>query len=234
MGIRLLFYGSCFRGTLFMTLHYSFENNYGYCNPLLSNPVSKIIIPEPRNQANMMTRLTGLIALIAATALLTNCSPSRQSSTLYSDNYDPAKNHTSVMIFPYGQVTIPGQWKKTSYNNISKQYFFRDADSTVFAVALNHWNNYEFFKEGMTSYEFVKTFYEWDASYLQGQMKAQTKLVREDKEKNFIVWSLKKAPDVDGCFLFGLKNKTVYNLYLDTNKWTETEKTELLEKIFTE
>lgn len=181
-----------------------------------------------------MTKLTRLIVLLAGAGLLIRCSSSRQSSTLYSDSYDPAKNKTSVVIFPYGQTVIPGKWTKTGYNKISRQYFFKNDDSVIFAVALNYWDKYGFYKAEMTPGEFVKAFYEWDAGYLKEQLKAETRLIKEDKERNFIIWGLEKAPDIDGCFLFGLKNKTVYNIYVDTGKWNETEKIALLEKIYNE
>lgn len=181
-----------------------------------------------------MTVLTKNLSFIIIGTILITCSPTKSTSTIYSDEYDKAKDLTSILIFPYGQISIPGKWTKTSYNNASRQYFFSNADSVTFAVALNPWDKYEFFKQGMTGAEFVKAYYEWDANYWKQQTKGQLKTIKENEEKNYLIWNLLRDPDVDSYFLFGLKNKTSFNLYVSSDKWDERKKVELLEKIYNE
>ena len=136
------------------------------------------------------------------------------------------------MIFPYGEVKVPGKWTKTRYNTVSHQYFFKGPDSVTLAIDLNKWNQYEFYNETVTLDNFVKTFFEWEASYMREQTGGEIKVLKEDKEKNFIIWSIKKQPDIDSYFLFGLKAKTSFNLYVTSAKWSEETKIELLEKVY--
>lgn len=161
-----------------------------------------------------------------------SCIPTKSTSTLYSDSYDKEKDLTSVMIFPYGDVKIPGNWTKTSYNNSSRQHFFKDADSTTFAVAINPWNKHEFYRQEMTANQFVKAFYEWDSIYWQQQTNGEVELLKEDLEGNYIVWHLKKEPNIDGYFLYGLKRQTVFNLYITSTKLSESKIVELLEQTY--
>ncbi len=86
----------------------------------------------------------------------------------------------------------------------------------------------------MTGAEFVKAYYEWDANYWKQQTKGQLKTIKENEEKNYLIWNLLRDPDVDSYFLFGLKNKTSFNLYVSSDKWDERKKVELLEKIYNE
>jgi len=163
-----------------------------------------------------------------------SCIPTKSTSTLYSDSYDIENDLTSVMIFPYGDVKIPGNWTKTSYNSSSRQHFFKDSDSTTFAVALNPWDKYEFYRQGMTANQFVKAFYDWDSAYWQQQTNGQVKVLREDLEGNYIVWHLKKEPNIDSYFLYGLKSQTVFNLYVATTKLNQSKIIELLEKSYSD
>lgn len=179
-------------------------------------------------------KLTRLLLQIILGITSLSCTPTKSTSVLYSDNYDKDKDLTSVMIFPYGQIKIPGKWTKTSYNSSSRQYFFTNTDSVTFAVALNPWDKYEFYKQGMTPNQFVKAYYDWDANYWQQQTKGQLKILKENTDKNYITWNLTKEPDVDSYFLFGLKNSTAFNLYVTSDKWNESKKVELLEKIYNE
>ena len=178
--------------------------------------------------------LTRILIQIILGTLLLSCIPTKSTSVLYSDDYSKEKDLTSVMIFPYGQIKIPGKWTKTSYNSSSRQYFFSNADSVTFAVALNPWDKYEFYKQGMTPNNFVKAYYDWDANYWQQQTKGQLRILRENSDKNYITWNLTKEPNINSYFLFGLKNKIAFNLYVTSNKWDESRKVELLEKIYNE
>ena len=177
---------------------------------------------------------TTLFLIIILGAILLSCAPPKTTSTLYSDNYDKNKDLTSVMIFPYGEIKIPGKWTKTNYNSSSRQHFFKSNDSVTFAVALNPWDKFEFYKQEMTPNQFVKAYHEWDSNYWQQQTKGQLKTIKEDTDRNYIIWNLKKEPDVDSYFLFGLKNKIAFSLYVSTEKLDEMKIIELLEKTYNE
>ena len=135
------------------------------------------------------------------------------------------------MIFPLGQVNLPGKWLKGRYNEVSHQRFFTNGDSAHFAVALNYWDNYEFYTKEITPAAFPHAFYEWESTYFEKQLNAKSKLIKEDKEKNFIIWNV-TGKDFNTYFLFGLKNTTAYNLSIDAEKWSEMKKIGLLESIY--
>lgn len=179
-------------------------------------------------------KLTALLLQIVSGAILLSCTPAKSTSVLYSDDYNKDKDLTSVVISPYGQIKILGKWTKTNYNGSSRQHFFQSADSVTFAVSLNSWDKYGFYKQGMTPNEFVRSFYEWDSNYWQQQTKGELKLIKENSDRNYIIWNLIKEPNVDSYFLFGLKRNTAFNLYISSDKWDESKKIDLLERIYNE
>lgn len=178
-----------------------------------------------------MKKAARFILALFISLILFCCSPARHSSTLYSDNYDKDKDQTSIVIFPYGQISIPGKWTKTRYSNVSTQYFFTNSDSMTFAVAMHPWDGYEFYKKEMTKTEFLKAFYEWDSEYLKKAYNGELKKIKEDTNKNFIIWNI-TASNKNNYFLFGVKNTTAFNLFIDTDKWDEAKKVDLLESIY--
>lgn len=135
-------------------------------------------------------------------------------------------------MLPYGGVKLPGKWIKTRESSISNQYFFIGPDSTIFAVALNPWNKYEFVNSQTTHQNFVKQFYEWDANYLKQQHNGEIRIIKEDKTKNFILWNIKNSQGLNDYFLFGLKGQIAYNLYVGSDTWSELSTIEWLEKIY--
>jgi hypothetical protein len=140
------------------------------------------------------------------------------------------------MIFPYGEIKIPGKWTKTSENSISGQYFFVGQDSVRIAVALQPWDKYEFSHNNpeVTTDNFVRKFYEWDANYLKEQTNGQLRILTENRERNYLVWNLKNERGLNDCYLFGLKGKTAHNLKVTTDKWDEETKLKFLEQLFSE
>lgn len=169
-------------------------------------------------------------------AVLISCVPTKSTSILYSDSYDKNTDHTSVMIFPYGEVKVPGKWTKTKANSVSGQYFFVGPDSARIAISLQQWDKYEFSHNNpsVTPGNFVRKFYEWDANYLQEKTNGQLKILVENQERNYLVWSLTGGQSSDDYFLFGLKGKVAYNLYVTTEKWGEDKKVSFLEGLFVE
>ena len=173
-----------------------------------------------------------LLFILVSLSLVCCNSQKKSSSTLYSDKYEADKDQTWIMIFPYGQIYVPGKWTRKEYISNTRQYFYANADSVQFGVALNPIDKFEFYKKEMTPYEFVKAYYDWDASFLKQQTGGELALIQENKDKNYIIWSLKKAPKIYSYFLFGIKNKVAYNLYISTDKWEEAKVFPLLETIY--
>lgn len=170
--------------------------------------------------------------LMGSALCWSGCSPSKNVSVIYGDNFDRNNNVTTVTIFPYGAIKIPGQWKKTHESNISQQYFFTGPDSVTFAVALNPWDGFEFSGPQVTKENFLRSFYEWDSNYLREQTRGKVELIKEDKVANFIIWSLKKPVGRPEIFLFGVKGETAYNLYFASDVWETSKQVDLLESIY--
>lgn len=183
---------------------------------------------------NVFRATNGSWLMVFVVALLFSCASSKDASVLYSDNYDKIKDETSVMIFPYGQVSLPGKWRKVRYAPVSGQYFFSKGDSTQFAVALQPWDQYEFSQDspGVNRENFVRKFYEWDGNYLKEVTKGKLRVIEENKEKHYIVWNLKKGDGENSYFLYGLKGNVAYNLYLDSDTWDEQTIVPFLVKAF--
>jgi len=155
-------------------------------------------------------------------------------SILYSDNYDKNSDLTSVMIFPFGGVKIPGKWTKTRMSNVSGQHFFVGHDSVSVAIALQPWDEFEFSNNNpeVTPDNFIRKFYEWDSNYLKEQTKGQIKIVTENKDKNYLIWNLTNESNLNEYFLFGLRGTIAYNLYVTTEKWDEDRKVKFLEQLY--
>lgn len=192
------------------------------------------IMPTMAKNRQNMKRLEQLLAIIFL-MILSSCSTTRSTTILYSDNYDQTTDRTSVMIFPYGEVRIPGKWTKTGEYAISGQYFFVGRDSVKVAIALQPWDKYEFSHNNpeITPDNFVRQFYEWDANYLKQQTKGQLQILIDNPEQNYLIWNLRNARGLNDVYLFGLKGKTAYNLRLTTEKWNEEAKIKFLEQLFT-
>jgi len=182
-----------------------------------------------------MRQLNQLLTITLSTALL-SCATTKSTSILYSDNYDKTTDRTSVMIFPYGEIKVPGKWKKTRENTVSGQYFFIGQDSARIAIALQPWDKYEFSHKNpeVTTDNFVRKFYEWDANYLKEQTGGQLRIVKENKQNNYLIWNLSNQTKPQDYFLFGLKGKIAYNLNVTTDKWDEGKKINFLERLFSE
>ena len=173
---------------------------------------------------------------IILSTVLFSCATTKSTSILYSDNYDKTTDRTSVMIFPYGEIKVPGKWTKTRENAVSGQYFFIGQDSTRIAIALQPWDKYEFSHNNpeVTTDNFVRKFYEWDAKYLKEQTGGQLRILKENKQNGYLIWNLSSGIKPQDYFLFGLKGKVAYNLNVTTDKWDEEKKINFLERLFIE
>jgi hypothetical protein len=155
-------------------------------------------------------------------------------TTYYSDNYDKRDDQTLVKVSPLGEVKIPGKWIKTKENEVSGQHFFVGPDSVQIAIALVVWDAYEFSHNNreVTRDNFVKRFYEWEGNHLKDKANGEIKIVKESKDKNYLIWNLKNDEGLNVYFLFGLRGKTAYNLNIKTPEWDEEKKINFLERLF--
>jgi hypothetical protein len=183
-----------------------------------------------------MKKMRNIMLAILIGLTLISCSASKSTSILYSDNYDKQTDVTTVTISPYGVIMVPGKWSKTRESNVSGQHFFVGQDSVIIAIALLPWDKFEFSNNNpqvMTD-NFVKKFYEWESNYLSEQTKGQLRMVKENKEKDYLIWNLSNGLKPQDYFLFGLKGKIAYNLNVTTDKWDEDKKIKFLERLYSE
>jgi hypothetical protein len=162
---------------------------------------------------------------------LTSCKTT-QTSMIIANSYDEKKNQTTLTLLPYGKIVIPDKWRETSYNQISKQHFCTNNDSTTVAVTKNPKEKYPFFKSEQTDSEFVTAFVKWDAEYWKKQSMTVTTLDNQSK-KGYILWQAKsEEKNVNTIFIFGSKNGLAYNFSGTSKTWTETKIKDFLVQLF--
>lgn len=184
----------------------------------------------------MKTNLIKTFLLLILTIILTNCATQR-TSTLVGGNYNETKNETDYFVMPYGSVILPGKWEKKDYNSISRQQFFRNQDSVIIAIAFGRFDKYEFNMDGsQTGYNFVKAYYEWDSKYFVDSHGLKRQVIESDSTNHFMVYRIFgqiEKREFDTYFLIGEKNGNISNFSIsDTDKWTESEKTNFLKNIY--
>lgn len=167
--------------------------------------------------------------------ILTSCLGPKYVSTIVSDHYDEKKDQTTYTKFPYGSLSLSGQWTKTSLNQTSGQQNFISKDSLSTALLINEVSNYPFYLKGMTSNEFVKAFYKWDSKYFTDNMQANCTIIKQDTLNHFIIWQFiahNNRYNVENQYLFGCENGIVFTILAPTRKMTFEQKIDFLETIY--
>ena len=140
------------------------------------------------------------------------------------------------MKFPYGSLSLPGQWKKTDFNQNSGQQNFKNKDSLSTALLINRASGYPFYTKAMTSNLFVKAMYEWDANYLTARINGSSKIIKQDTVNHFIVWQITADNDkyqIDNLNLFGCENGIVFTVLAPTaKKLTNEQKINFVRTIY--
>lgn len=176
------------------------------------------------------------LLLFLTIAFLASCfAPQKAVSTLESTNYEEAKDQTTFNKFPFGSLSMPGKWKKVSYNPTSHQHNFRNIDSIFVAVAINQASSYPFYKYQMSSNKTVKEMYDWDSKYLTEQVHGIRTVLKQDTTNHFILWQLTCDTlnrHVDTYYLFGCENKLIFSVMLHTKKWNENQKINFLQTVY--
>ena len=178
-----------------------------------------------------MKRIKGIILFAAVVSFISCGSAKQATSTIVGGDYDAKKNTTEYFVFPYGQVSIPGKWEKTSYNRVSRQQFFRNDESVNIAVSFGPYDKYEFNMDGsLKGYEFVEAYYEWESKYFVSNG-LECKILETDKANKHILFRV-FGNGFDTYILICEKNGFVSNFSINaTDKWTEQQKVDFLKSL---
>lgn len=168
---------------------------------------------------------------------LASCATER-TTTLVSCNYNKSKNQTEYLVFPYGSVSIPGEWNKTTYNQVSKQQFFKNADNIGIAVAFGSCNKYEFNRDNSKKgFDFVVAFYEWDSEFFESNYGLTQEKIEADEKKKYIIWRAYGEidnSDFDTYFLFGEKNGYANSFSITGKEWDKEMKVNFIRSMYLE
>jgi hypothetical protein len=147
-------------------------------------------------------------------------------------NYDAQKDETILTILPYGNIVLPNKWTKTNYDEVSKQHFFTNNDSTTIAITKNPKKKYPFYKSEQSNKEFLTEFTKWESDHFKTQG-ATINLIEESSNKEYILWkaSIEKE-NIITIYLFGLKGDYAYNFSGDSKMWTEEKIKQFLINLF--
>ncbi|MFD1467232.1 hypothetical protein ACFQ48_03270 [Hymenobacter caeli] len=158
-----------------------------------------------------------------------------QTNMIVADSYDQNKKQTTLILFPYGNMVLPDKWTKISFNQVSRQHFFKNADSTTVGVAKNPKSKYPFYAANQTEEEFTTAFVKWDANYW-AKKGLKTEIINDQSNNGFIIWRVSDAnkKEVNNIFLFGSKNGLAYNLSGTSKVWTDEKIQTFLIKIFSD
>lgn len=172
-----------------------------------------------------------LLFLLVAIFLF-SCKTQTQS-VLVSSHYNEEMDRTDYSRIPYGSVSIPGEWKQTTFNDISKQQIFKNRDSVFIAIGLTPTNKYEFNTDGSkNNFDFVSAFYEWERKYFTEDLGLSVEKLESNIEDNYIIFRV-YGNKIDSFFLFGEKNGISRNYSVSiTDKWTKDTKIEFLKKLY--
>lgn len=162
-------------------------------------------------------------------ALLLGCK-STQTSMIIADNYDEKTNITTLILRPYGNIDIPGHWKKTKYLETSKQHFFEDIDSTSIAVAKAPQAEYSFYSDTMSDGEFAKEFFRWDSGFYK-ENGYKPERIETGTNGDYVVWKV-MSKNINTILLYGGKDKFAYNFGVFSNSWTDEQKINFLIELF--
>lgn len=170
---------------------------------------------------NIFTNSIRSLPILGLTAGLLSACASSRTSVLVEDHYDATTDHTVLVVVPYGNISLPGKWTKTSYNDVSRQHFFTNGDSTTVAVAKQPREKYPFHAIGQTDSELVTAFQKWDADYWSKKGMLTT-MVEDRSSEGYVIWHV-SGDRVNTTFLFGSKDNYAYNLSVSTRRWDDPQ-----------
>ena len=175
---------------------------------------------------NLRTIRKGITILISA-MMLTSCATG-YTSAIVGGEYNIKKDVTEYFVLPYGSVSIPGEWTKTTYNSNARQQFFTNKDSVIISIAFSRYDMVEFNRNGkLKGIDFLNAFYRWEADYFASSGYSST-ILETDTEKQYILYHIYRDK-TDNYFLIREMNGNVSNYSIHVAKdWSESQKTEFL------
>ncbi|NTW34100.1 MAG: hypothetical protein HGB12_16030 [Bacteroidetes bacterium] len=181
-------------------------------------------------------KINRIIFLLIMTIILKSCSTQRVS-TIVGCDYNEKQNQTDYFVLPFGSVSLPGKWEKSSYNSSSRQQFFLNRDSITTAIAFGQCNNFEFNSDrSKVGYGFVKSYYNWEKQYFSENLGLEVNLIEADSLKNIIIFNVRgiyNTDKIDNVLLFGETNCKVSSFsVLETPKWTMELMVDFLKDIY--
>ncbi len=179
-----------------------------------------------------MIKIIHVITIILFFSIFIACSSTKSISTIVLDTYDAKTDLTTFEKSPLGSIKIPGKWTKTTYNELSKQYFFKNSDTILIAVAINLNSHYPFYSKGMTDNSFINEFYEWDSKFLADQIKGTRVILKNDTINHSIIWHLYNNENINSYYLFGIEKGKTFTIFITTAKWDESKKIKFLQTVY--
>lgn len=141
-------------------------------------------------------------------------------STITSFYYNKRKDQSEYSVLPFGQISLPGKWKKEQFDKVSKQQrFIKSDDSLWLSVLFARCDRFEFNHDAsQTGFAFVKAYYDWEKNFFTqtGELKAE--IIEQDSARAYLIWHLygvAKKQEVDCYFLYRDNNCRVSNFYLE-------------------
>jgi len=180
--------------------------------------------------------LAGVWFCLSVVFFLGGCA-SRTTSTIVACDYDKKHDQTNYTIFPYGSVSIPGKWKRTTYNRAGRQQFFENEHNVVLGVSFGPCNRYEFNADNSKKgFDFVKAFYDWESQYFANDYGMAVEIIEKNESEKYITWRIfgeyNNTP-WDAYFIFGEKNGMARNFsIMETDKWTREQKLDFLKDLY--
>ena len=142
---------------------------------------------------------------------------------------------------------IPGKWEfRTQLKESGQFHLTNKSEKLSLLISVRKPEKFEFYQEGLTEKELLNKFYKWESDYWTSSngIKAEVSEVKQNEEKNYIIWklTLKNMSQNDNKYqtsylLYAVRNNNLISISLTNNTdkkkpLTETESTELLEKIY--
>lgn len=175
------------------------------------------------------------ISILLTILLFTISCQTKQITMLVGYKYDKKNNQTTLTLSPFGNIVIPNQWTRTSFNASSKQHFFQDKELNTISVAKNLKEKYPFYKATQNDKEFVNEFVKWEMEYFKSQG-LEVRIIESKAENSYVIWNAKDKnatkDKVNTFFIFGVKNNFVYVFSGTSKKWSNEKIIEFLRNLY--
>ncbi|MFL2581752.1 MAG: hypothetical protein ACJ0QJ_01180 [Flavobacteriales bacterium] len=146
-----------------------------------------------------MSRIT-LITLF--TALYFN---SLNAQSIKSYEFQINSSDVRITVSGCKDLVLEGTWNKGPYNKVACLQFFENRNNEFFAFSARKYAKFGLFKEGMSSKEFLNSFYNTDSSFISASGSAVIKTV--EKTNNYIIFKMTTREN-ENFMLYGVKGKS--------------------------